>query len=354
LKQSGVTDVFVVGGPSAVAPNVVQQLQQTPSYTCGGGLVRQGPEGSPLNLKVTQIGGATRYETDQMIAEYPGAGPTGGTETFTQSGTFDPTKPGGTSVAAPAQTAILASGANFPDALAAGPLAFNGSDFDGGSLAPGGLASGGFGTDGAGYPLILTDPNSLSSTAANALQNLAIKNVLVMGGSAAVSAAVVTAVQALNGGIKTLQFAGANRNDTASQFATYISWSYGDPPASGTTACAAGAAVNPTCTKIAGLGMNSFEDNGIAGGTTFLARGDDFADALSAGPSAGGGENVLVLTANSSTLSAETTAFLTSHDVNHLPVNGSQGSGIATMVVMGGTVAIQPAVVTAGIAALGA
>src|SRR5438093_1028670 len=85
-----------------------------------------------------------RHRTARLVAEQPGAAAVGSV--------------------GQKKTAIVASGAAFPDALAGGPLAF-----------------------GSKLPLLITDPASLSSDAQTALGSLAIKQVVLLGGTAAVS-----------------------------------------------------------------------------------------------------------------------------------------------------------------------
>src|SRR5581483_4565027 len=181
--------------------------------------VQQGAGGETKMLKVTVLGGATRYDTDQLVAQYPSSN---FVDAYTLPGTgvYNPSSPpAGTSTPSPKNTAVVASGANFPDAVAGGAVAH------GGYQGPGQ-----FGSTGGAFPLIITDPNSLSPQAQAALLNLNIQNVLVVGGSAAVSNTVVTAIQGVGAGIQTLQFVGTNRMDTARQLATFAQTVYADAP----------------------------------------------------------------------------------------------------------------------------
>ncbi|MEA3055380.1 MAG: serine protease Do, partial [Actinomycetota bacterium] len=73
-----------------------------------------------------------------------------------------------------ATTAILATGQNFPDALAASGVA--------GSKAP--------------APIVLTESNNYTKEAKDALKALKVTNVIIVGGTAAVSDAVKNAVAA--------------------------------------------------------------------------------------------------------------------------------------------------------------
>jgi putative cell wall-binding protein len=95
-------------------------------------------------------------------------------------------EPGGSS------TAFLTSGTSLVDALAGGPAA--------------GLL---------GAPILLTQATTLPSTTATELKRLAPTRVIVLGGSAVVSDAVVAAVQALLPGVTLDRWAGGDRYATA-------------------------------------------------------------------------------------------------------------------------------------------
>jgi putative cell wall-binding protein/uncharacterized protein YkwD len=92
--------------------------------------------------------------------------------------------------APPSHTALLASGRSFPDALAAGPIAY-----------------------GSGIPQLLTEPGTLSPATATALTDLGITNVVVLGGPGAVSDTVVGQLQGL--GLQVARLAGADRYATS-------------------------------------------------------------------------------------------------------------------------------------------
>jgi putative cell wall-binding protein len=94
-------------------------------------------------------------------------------------------------------TAILASGANWPDALTASSLA--------GAMD---------------CPVLLTDPGQLNVTTAELLSSLGVKNVIIVGGTAAVSDAVKSAVEAKN--IATERIAGNDRMQTADKIARRV------------------------------------------------------------------------------------------------------------------------------------
>jgi putative cell wall-binding protein len=151
--------VQIVGGPAAVSAAVIAQLQGL-GYTVPAA-----------------IAGADRYATSAAVATAASAS--------APVGTVNGLK-----------TAIIATGANFPDALSAGSAAYF-----------------------AHLPILLTDPNTLSASVGTAVTTLGIKNALIMGGPSAVSAGVETAIKALNGGVTTTRVAGATRFETAADMA---------------------------------------------------------------------------------------------------------------------------------------
>ncbi|MHB8670385.1 MAG: cell wall-binding repeat-containing protein [Acidimicrobiales bacterium] len=188
-------NVILLGLSAAISPAVQNQLATTASASPAGG-----------TLAVTRIGGATRYDTMLAVDEtpLPGAGSLAGKK-----------------------TAILASGARFPDALSVGPLSWANR-----------------------FPTVLTDPTVLSPQAAQALRDMGVAQVLIAGGTAAVSDGVEQSVHAL--GISTFQrFAGTDRSDTSrlvAEFAisqlgfksTHFNLASGDEASGGADALALG------------------------------------------------------------------------------------------------------------------
>ncbi|GAC1517954.1 MAG: hypothetical protein NVS1B12_07690 [Acidimicrobiales bacterium] len=164
LSSLGVKNVVILGGTAAVDDNVATQLR-------GAG------------YQVSRLGGATRYDTAQAVAENPPAAYVG-------------------SDAAAKKTAIVASGENFPDALVSGPLGYANA-----------------------FPVLITPRDSLASQTQKVLTDLGIQSVLIPGGTAAVSQAVEGQIQGM--GITTKRFAGADRTDTAAQVATFAVQSLG-------------------------------------------------------------------------------------------------------------------------------
>lgn len=135
-----------------------------------------------------------------------------------------------------ADLAIIASGANFPDALSAAGLA------------------GAFGA-----PLVLTRPDLVPLASADALEDLGVSDVIIIGGPSAVGVAVETALEA---DYAVERIAGLDRYETAALVAERIVEERGD----------------------------QFSH------AAFIARGDAFPDALSVSPGAYSDASPILLT----------------------------------------------------------
>lgn len=365
LRQAGVSDVFITGQTVAISQAVQNQLAATPQYNCGGGTQRLDANGNPQMIHVTRIGGATRYDTAQLIAQYPATA---------QIGTADLD---GDNVPNPLRTAIVASGANFPDALSAGPMAYAGSNapsyanncFSSNVVATCGDSTTTWGTGTSsgnnGFPLLLTAPDALSGQAQSGLLNDGIQQVILMGGPLAVSTATESAISGL--GIKVIRVGGVDRTDTAAKAAALETNTFSDQPTTAGGSCASGAAApNTSCTMPIGLFYRTDHAN--------LARGDDFADALSGGPHAAAvdfaapncassgvlfiaetfncfdGPTPILLTLDPNTLSTATHDYLASHSAAKVSTNAfgpTPRGGIVTLHVYGGPVAISDATLLA-------
>ena len=199
-----------------------------------------------------RLAGETRYETAGLLFDLGD---------WQQSGTI-----------------VLASGANYPDALAA-------SAFAGGLNAP----------------IMLTDPNGLSSETERRIQSLKPTHVYIIGGNAAVSADVEHRVTQLVGsGASIKRIAGDTRYDTSLKVASSVS--------------------NPSDTVIVTTGTN-------------------YADALSISPYAFATGSPVVLSNPSSGLSDSA-------------LKAIKDAGYKKAVVVGGTSAV-PALVTSQLKAQG-
>ena len=190
IRDLRVAQVVILGGPQAVTESVASELRSITSTSTNGG-----------PLTVLRVSGTNRWDTMYRLNIACGLDAVGSV--------------GGK------RTALVASGLNFPDALAAAGAAY-----------------------GRQLPLVLTPPDQLGAEARRVLSELQIEQVLIMGGAGAVGPAVNSAITQMGITIAA-QFGGANRQDTAAQFAAYAT---------------------------ANLG---FSDSVVA-----LARGTDFADAL--------------------------------------------------------------------------
>ena len=237
LSALHVQSVAVIGGTAAISDNVVAQI------TANG-------------MQANRVGGATRYDTDQAVDTIPPASYVG--------------KPGTPGLL---PTAVVASGTNFPDALVSGPLAFA-----------------------SHLPIVITDPTNLSPQAQATLQGLGIKQVLIAGGTAAVSANVEA--QLNTNGMVTKRFAGTDRTDTAAQIATY-----------------------------------AVQNLGFTNAAVGLARGDDPADSLAAGPFEGLYKTPTLLTNNPTAISSFSLNFLK-----------TAAPTLTNGVIFGGTAAVSDAV----------
>ncbi|MBN2823136.1 MAG: cell wall-binding repeat-containing protein [Coriobacteriia bacterium] len=167
-----------------------------------------------------------------------------------------------TFAAGSAKTVILATGEDFPDALAASPLA-------------------------GAYecPLLLTAKASLSSGVLTELGRLGATKVIIVGGTSAVSSSVDTAIKASGRTVERLK--GENRYATAVAIARRVVQKSGQSWT----------------------------------GTAFVTRGDAFADALSIGPIAFNKQYPVLLT-DSGTLSSETRAFMDKYNVSDVVIAG--------------------------------
>jgi putative cell wall-binding protein len=248
---NGVITVYIVGGTAAVSQGVENQLKAMH--------VNNAPL-SPL-VNVVRISGADRYATSNAI------------NLFADSNT-GPTVTGG--------TAVVATGVNFADALAIGPAVWDQT-----------------------FLMVLTDSSSLSASAQSTLVNLGVSNVLIVGGTSAVSANVESQIKAL-GITVSYRIQGADRTQTAAQIAKWETGGVGALPA--TSAYGA----------LDGLGW------GV--GTVNIARGDAFPDALAAGPVEGSNNQVILLTGSASQLGAGIPAFLSGKATSTINALGLTGA----------------------------
>ena len=183
-------------------------------------------------------------------------------------------------------TAILATGTTWQDAESASALAYYEE-----------------------MPILLTKPTSLPAVTVAALQDLNIKQVILMGGQIAVSNAVVTTLEGMT--ITVIRVAGKDYTDTAVKLATM------EFATAGLT-----------------LGFTYFGT-----GKVLIARGDYYTDGLAGAVLEHRTTGVpLLLTFNPSTLGSYLPTFLKG-------VNAAYGVTHAT--ILGGPLAVTPAEIAA-------
>jgi len=267
LITGGITTVYIVGGVAAVSANVSNAIAATHVLN----------NNANAFINVIRVAGTDRYATNNQVDLFNGA--------------------------SAVNTAIVAVGTNFADALAVAPVVVTKK-----------------------FPLVLTDGAALSASATSTLVNLGIKNVIIVGGTAAVSAAVEASIKALGITIA-YRIAGADRTQTASSIATY------ETTATATVAFAATSAY----AALNGLGLNI--------GQVYVGRGDGFADALAAGTVAGGvggsAVGAILLTGDPNTLGAGIPAYL-----------GGKAANVTHLTVLGLTSAVSVATANAAVAAI--
>lgn len=214
LIDLGVRNLYVLGGQQAVGDGVVEALQA---------------EGR----SVTRLGGADRYQTAAMIAR-------------------EVTRLGGTRQVDGRSAAFLTTGEQFPDAVTAGaPAAAD-----------------------APAPILLTETGQLPQATLDALEDLDIGFLWVLGGPAAVSDEVTGQLRQM--GITVQRIAGDNRLETAAAVA------------------------------------RTFVDSGVLGGAVVtLARSDVFPDALVGGVVGASTDGPVLLTESPGTLGAAAQGYLT-------------------------------------------
>lgn len=154
LERLDPNRIVIVGGTAVISDYIASLVGR---FHTGGG--------------VTRISGADRYATAAGI-----------------SNAFAPGVP----------AVYVASGANWPDALAAVPHAAR-----------------------AGAPILLTKPNDLPPATRNALTRLQPGRIIVLGGIASVSAGVASALDAYDTGGGVVRLAGADRYATAAAISQY-------------------------------------------------------------------------------------------------------------------------------------
>jgi hypothetical protein len=293
IRKLGASTVYIVGGTDAISSDVATQLGQIQIGTFSSG--------APQYLQVIRIAGTTAEETAADVAQYPATCRNGSSisSTFCDSLVATPGAYGmynsgasesssGPTSSVP--TAILADADEFQDALAASPLAYN-----------------------LTLPVLLTSAGALDPNAQAAITNMGIKQVIVVGGSAAVSDAVVSTLEGM--GVSVLRIAGTTFDATSTELASFILNDYtkGSVASPGTVdGLGSPADDDPTGVDYLSLATN---DNPPL--TVGIARGDSYQDALTSAQVLGWSElEPLLLNTDTSTPGPAVAAFL-----------GSDGTG---------------------------
>jgi uncharacterized repeat protein (TIGR01451 family) len=228
-------NIIILGGETAVSEQVANDL-------------RTG------DRNVSRVEGATRFETASAIAREVGS---------------------------TANTAVVASGENFPDALVSGALSYA-----------------------EGLPLLLTPTASLHAEVRSFLtDNPGITRVIIPGGFSAVSESVANEIRAM--GREVEQLRGGSRVETAAMVAELA---------------------------VAEYAWSRAHVN--------IARGDDFPDALTVGPHSGAEQSVLLLTTNPTMMDdgAGSNAGFMSPPPD--PVTGLEECGTGDIHIAGGFAAV--------------
>ena len=203
MQLEGVTTVYVVGGPLAISPAVISQIQALPAYFPGG-LVQRGTNvtvvgpiyGTDGTAEGTAAAIATRYGTAYGVGDFSTAYNSTGGVYNTTTGTASTVAPVGS-----VPTAIVVASTDWQDAMSIAPEAYR-----------------------SRFPVILAGPSTsttLGADAQAALTSLGVKQVIVIGGQLALQNSVEAQIAALNGGISVLRIAGIDATDTAAQIANF-------------------------------------------------------------------------------------------------------------------------------------
>lgn len=161
--NTGLRNAVLVGGTSVISADIATQL-------------------TAIGMTVTRIAGDTRYATANAVAGQVRTNNSGVIGSF-----------GGY------RTAFLANGNNFPDALAASSWAYRNK-----------------------HPLFLTNGTSVDADTVAAMIAAGVQQVIILGGTSAVSAEVATAVAGVSGVLATVRVSGDTRYDTATALATTL------------------------------------------------------------------------------------------------------------------------------------
>lgn len=246
---NSITTATIVGGESAVSANVKAQLEA-------------------LGLTVARIQGSNRFDTANNVAR----------EAHRLSST-------GIGSFAGLKTVFLATGANFPDSLAASSWSYRNVN-----------------------PVLLSNGRTLDDTTRETLRLLGVQQVLILGGTAAVSADVESALAAVDGVTRVRRLQGANRFATAAAIADAIA-----------------------------------EEDPDYSTRALLVSGSSFPDALAAAPLAGQADSYAIVPVSTSLPSAIST-WLTDNAATLTAVRAVGGTSAVPQAVVDAASGKEPAV----------
>jgi putative cell wall-binding protein len=311
LRVEGISHVYVMGGPLAIDTTVVNAIETMPVYRCGGNGLARNKLNQTGTIQVTRIGGATLYATAAMIAQTPPVSEVGSLRLPaayaggpTKHGLYnDTTGVGSTKVVSGGylKTAILADGQEFQDAEAASVLAYTKE-----------------------IPILLTMPTKLVTQAKTGLVALHVRQVIVMGGTMAITNTVVKSLEAMTitgHPLSVLRIGGKDYTDTAVQLAKM--------ELNDTTT--AGLDWDPTALLIAR--GNGFTD-GIAGAVV-----ENYIETATTS----GTPAPMMLTENQTTVGTYLTTFLKTAGAGY--DTATPPHTISHLVVLGGPLAVTPTII---------
>jgi len=159
IRRLGASEAIILGGEGAVSPAVEQAL----AAELGGNAV-------------SRIGGATRYETAELVAR---------ATRDALGGSYS-------------GMCFVATGESFPDSLAASPLAAA-----------------------QGWPLVLTEPGALAPSARQTMEEIGVSGAVVLGGAGVVAESVESTLAAWLGDDAVERISGVDRYETAAEVADF-------------------------------------------------------------------------------------------------------------------------------------
>jgi len=367
IQAEGATTVIIVGGPAAVSNADQTELENTPSYECGGTVERTNANGGVTDLQVQRIYGQTADGTAAAVADSVNTGYVTAYDISGAFGLYNDTTgtDSGSSNNIPQRTAILSTDIDSQDAESASALSYWEQ-----------------------WPILLTPKESLGPDAATALLNLGIQQVVELGGPLAIDSPVNAQLAAM--GIQVLRIAGQDASDTSVQLAKFElnsgTTSNGQPEGLNTAGNAfdGGWSNNDTCTNIGTVAeddetlqtaphnASSPENYSDDGGTAYyvdcsvdvaLVRGDFFADGITSSVVTGNWPMPVLLTESPSSLGQYLTAFFNAagspEGVDPVfnptaPFVPYTGDTIGTIQPFGGPLALNASTIQAALTAIAA